>query len=115
MRKAIAAGASAFALLLLVAMPAGFRSIPAWGAEAAGGGTLTDTEVRRFGFGVEQAFDSAGLLVYAQAHFYDPTVIGFPCGPAPFPPKGCGGDPKNTTKLPAEPWQGFVIGARIQF
>jgi len=78
-------------------------------------GTLTDTEVRRWGFGVEQAFDSAGLLVYAQAHFYDPTIVGFPCGPAPFPAKGCGGDAKNTTKLPAEPWQGFVVGARVQF
>ena len=140
MHKAIAARASALALLFLVVLPVDFTPVPAWGAYAAGdlearvakleaigelpgvvsgttaaGGALADTEVRRWGFGIEQVVDAAALLIHAQAHFYAPTIIGFPCGPAPFPAKGCGGDPKNTTKLPAEPWQGFVTGARILF
>ena len=76
-------------------------------------GTLTDTEVRRWGFGVEQAFDSAALLLYAQAHFYDPKIVGYPCDF--ISPDVCGGDPKNTTRLPAGAWQGFVVGARVQF
>lgn len=76
-------------------------------------GTLTETSVRRWGLGIEQAIDAAGMLLYAQAHLYDPTVVGFPCAVIGKLP--CGGDPKNTTKLPAEQWQGFVIGARIQF
>lgn len=76
-------------------------------------GTLTETTVRRWGVGVEQAFDAAGLLLYAQGHFYDPTIVGYPCTVVGQLP--CGGDPKNTTKLPAERWQGFVVGARIQF
>lgn len=76
-------------------------------------GTLTETTVRRWGLGVEQAFDAAGLLVYAQAHFYDPKIVGFPCDVIGVSP--CGGDSKNTTRLPAEAWQGFVVGARVQF
>ncbi|HEY7550375.1 MAG TPA: porin [Hyphomicrobiaceae bacterium] len=82
-------------------------------------GTLVDTEVHRWGFGVEQAVDSANLLLYAQAHFYDPTLVGFPCTFDPDPKNPgktvCGGDPSQTTKLPAASWQGFVVGARIQF
>jgi hypothetical protein len=75
-------------------------------------GTLVSTEVRRWGFGVEQAIDASGLLLYAQAHFYDPTIVGSACeGP------DCAYDPaKNpATRLPAASWQGFVVGARIQF
>jgi len=78
-------------------------------------GTLVDTEVRRWGFGIEQAVDAANLLLYAQTHFYDPTIAGFPCmfdGPDP---KVCGGDPSKTGELPAASWQGVVVGARIQF
>jgi hypothetical protein len=76
-------------------------------------GTLTRTEVRRWGFGVEQGIDAAATLLYAQAHFYDPKIVGYPCE---FPtPDVCGGNPANTTKLPAGAWQGFVLGARIQF
>jgi hypothetical protein len=77
-------------------------------------GTLVDTQVRRWGFGIEQALDAANMLLYAQAHFYDPTLIGYPCTFDPDP-KVCGGDPSKTMKLPAASWQGFVIGARIQF
>jgi len=75
-------------------------------------GTLVETQVRRWGFGVEQAVDASNLLLYAQAHFYDPTIMGSACeGP------DCAFDPvKNpVTRLPAAPWQGFVVGARIQF
>jgi hypothetical protein len=82
-------------------------------------GTLVDTEVHRWGFGVEQAIDSANLLLYAQAHFYDPALVGFPCTFDPDPKNPgktvCGGDPSQTTRLPAASWQGFVVGARIQF
>jgi hypothetical protein len=76
-------------------------------------GTLTRTEVRRWGFGVEQGLDAAATILYAQAHFYDPKIVGYPCE---FPtPDVCGGNPANTTKLPAGAWQGFVLGARSQF
>jgi hypothetical protein len=76
-------------------------------------GTLTETDVNRWGFGVEQGIDAAATIVYAQAHFYDPKIVGFPCE---FPtPDVCGGDPTKTTKLPAGAWQGVVLGARIQF
>ncbi len=76
-------------------------------------GTLTSTEVWRSGFGIEQGFDAAAMLVYAQAHFYDPKIVGYPCDF--LTPDVCGGNPANTTKLPAGPWQGFVLGARVQF
>src|SRR5262245_27303101 len=35
-------------------------------------GTLTSTEVRRWGFGIERGFDAAATILYAQAHCYDP-------------------------------------------
>jgi hypothetical protein len=74
-------------------------------------GTLVDIDVHRWGLGAEQAIDAANMLVYAQAHFYDPTIVGSACAPP-----GCAFDPAQpTTKLPAASWQGFVIGARIQF
>ena len=74
-------------------------------------GTLVDTEVHRWGFGAEQAIDAANMLLYAQAHFYEPTIVGSACKPP-----DCAYDPTQpTTKLPAASWQGFVIGARVQF
>ena len=76
-------------------------------------GTLTETEVNRWGFGIEQGFDAAATILYAQAHFYDPKIVGYPCDF--LTPDVCGGDPAKTTKLPAGAWQGFVLGARIQF
>jgi predicted porin len=76
-------------------------------------GTLTSTEVRRWGFGIEQALDAAATVLYAQAHFYDPKIVGYPCDF--IKPDVCGGNPANTTSLPAGSWQGFVFGARIQF
>jgi predicted porin len=77
-------------------------------------GTLAQTEVRRWGFGVEQSFDNSGVLLYAQAHHYQAEIIGFPCDPAPSP-ASCGGDPSNLALLPTKPWQAFVAGTRIRF
>jgi predicted porin len=79
-------------------------------------GTLAQTEVHRWGFGIEQAFDAAGLLLYAQAHHYDVKIVGFPCDPNPSQfANNCGGDPTNLVELPTRPWSGVVVGARIQF
>jgi predicted porin len=79
-------------------------------------GTLSRTEVVRWGAGIEQAFDDSGLLLYAQAHRYEATIIGFPCdaNPQNFP-NNCGGDPGNLVELPTEPWVAFITGARIKF
>ncbi|MBX9591903.1 MAG: porin [Hyphomonadaceae bacterium] len=79
-------------------------------------GTLAQTEALRWGFGVEQAFEATGVLLYAQAHRYQPTVIGFPCanGPTPFADQ-CGGNPANRETLPMQPWSAFLVGARIRF
>lgn len=79
-------------------------------------GTLSRTEVVRWGAGIEQAFDDSGLLLYAQAHRYEATIIGFPCdaNPQNFP-NNCGGDPSNLVELPTEPWVAFITGARIKF
>ncbi len=79
-------------------------------------GTLSRTEVVRWGAGIEQAFDDSGLLLYAQAHRYEATIIGFPCdaNPQNFP-NNCGGDPSNLVELPTEPWVAFLTGARIKF
>src|SRR5262249_61119820 len=74
-------------------------------------GTLTSTEVRRWGFGLEQGFAAAATLVYAQAHFYDPKIVGYPCDF--LTPDICGGNPANTTKLPAGAWRGVVVWFRI--
>ena len=50
-------------------------------------GTLAETEVRRWGFGVEQSFDDRGLLLYAQAHHYEAAGHRLPvrCGPCAVP------------------------------
>jgi len=75
-----------------------------------------DPDLRRWGFGAEQSFDTTGLLLYAQAHHYEATVIGYPCDTVPAPsPETCGGDPNNLAVLPTKPWFGFVTGARIRF
>jgi hypothetical protein len=79
-------------------------------------GTLSETSVVRWGYGLEQSFDDAGLLLYAQAHHYEPRIVGFPCDPNPNQfPNHCGGDPNNLVTLPMRPWSGYVLGARIRF
>ena len=79
-------------------------------------GTLAQTEVVRWGYGIEQAFDDAGFLLYAQAHHYQPGIIGFPCDPNPAQfANQCGGDPSNLVDLPARPWSAYVVGARVRF
>jgi hypothetical protein len=77
-------------------------------------GTLAQTEVRRRGFGIEQAFDDTNLLVYAQAHQYDAKISGYPCN-TNFVPKICGVDVNQMTVLPILPWDGVVAGARFRF
>jgi predicted porin len=77
-------------------------------------GTLAQTEVQRRGFGIEQAFDRIGLLVYAQAHFYDAKISGYPCNSS-FLPKTCGVNVNELTVLPTLPWDAFVAGARVRF
>jgi hypothetical protein len=74
-------------------------------------GAISDSEVQRVGFGIEQAFDSAGLLLYAQYHMYQADIFGQPCETF--------GDPCEITetvqKLPVTDWNAAVIGARVQF
>ena len=74
---------------------------------------LTDSTLERWGIGLEQNLDAAGVLLYAQYHHYDARfsavgctteVFSAPCIPA--------GDPGDFT---AEPWQAAVVGARVQF
>jgi hypothetical protein len=77
-------------------------------------GTLAQTEVHRRGFGIEQAFDQIGLLVYAQAHFYDARISGYPCNSS-FLPKICGVNFNELTVLPTLPWDAFVVGGRVRF
>jgi len=77
-------------------------------------GTLAQTEVRRRGFGIEQGFDRIGLLVYAQAHFYDANISGYPCN-SNFLPKICGVNVNELTVLPTLPWDAFVVGGRVRF
>ena len=79
-------------------------------------GTLAETEVRRWGFGAEQAFDKTGVLVYAQAHHYEAKVVGLPCSTIPPPsPELCHTAPTDLAVLPTQPWFGFVAGVRIRF
>jgi predicted porin len=77
-------------------------------------GTLAQTEVQRRGFGIEQAFDVNGLLVYAQAHEYSAKISGYPCNSS-FLPRTCGVDVNQLAALPILPWDGFVAGARVRF
>ena len=39
-------------------------------------GTLAQTEVRRWGFGLERGFDATATIVYVPAHFYDRNIVG---------------------------------------
>jgi hypothetical protein len=94
-RKAIAAEASAPALLFSVVLPG---SMPAWGADAAG-----DLEARVAELEATAAPSGNSKLSFHQYGQINRALLMWK------------DEPKNTTKLPAEPWQGFVIGARIQF
>ena len=79
-------------------------------------GTLAETEVVRWGYGIEQSFDNTGLLLYAQSHNYVPHIVGFPCASNPsLYANHCGGSPDELVTLPMKPWDGFVAGARLRF
>ena len=73
-------------------------------------GTITSSEVRRWGFGIEQAFDTSALLLYAQYHYYEADISGTPCGDWCSTSTG-----DSVEALPVEPWSAVVLGARIQF
>jgi hypothetical protein len=73
---------------------------------------LLDTEVERWGLGIEQEVESRGLLLYAQFHHYDGSFSGQKCAEPAGP--GCTLDPMKDSFALA-PWQAVVVGARIQF
>jgi predicted porin len=66
-------------------------------------GRVTDSEVRRWGVGVEQSFDAAATVLYAQYHHYEGDLAGIPLGAT------------EVQSLPVEPWEAVVLGARVQF
>jgi hypothetical protein len=72
-------------------------------------GRVTDSEVRRWGVGVEQSFDSAATVLYAQYHHYEADIAGVTM------PTTEGGDFGPVQSLPVEPWDAVVLGARVQF
>lgn len=75
---------------------------------------LTGSEVTRWGVGVEQAIDSAALLLYGQFHYYEASLSGVTCveqGASAVVCTPVGG--KDSFKV--EPWSAFIAGARIQF
>lgn len=74
-------------------------------------GKISDSEIRRFGFGVEQAVDSAGLLLYAQYQLFDANIFGNQC--TIF--GSCPDFLDEVTKLPVQDWSAVVVGTRIQF
>jgi hypothetical protein len=76
-------------------------------------GRITDSRIQRLGGGVEQAFDTSALLLYAQYHYYDVELLGNPCTyGADYT---CTEFEDETQSLPVEPWSAVVIGGRIQF
>ena len=79
---------------------------------------LLDSAVERWGVGLEQEVESTGLLFYAQFHHYSGRFFGQRCAKAD-PIDACTPDPNpplpSQANLRSEPWQAFVLGARIQF
>jgi hypothetical protein len=73
---------------------------------------LVDTEVERWGLGIEQEVKSHGLLLYAQLQHYEGRFSGQGCVETTGP--GC---TLNAMKdsFTAAPWQAVVMGARIRF
>jgi hypothetical protein len=70
------------------------------------GGTLTQTDVRRWGFSIEQRFAAAATIVYAQARLYDPKIVGYPCE---FLTRMCAGEirphPPSRGVARVRPWR----------
>jgi predicted porin len=72
---------------------------------------MLDSKVERWGVGIEQEVEAAGLLLYAQLQRYTASIVGMWCDPVE---PGC--EPLDGARhLAAEPWQAVVVGARIQF
>jgi len=75
-------------------------------------GKIDNTEVERWGVGVEQAFNASALLIYAQFHHYEAEIVGRPCNN----PNNCSATLSDVKQaLPVEPWDAVVFGARLQF
>ena len=74
-------------------------------------GEIRETEVERWGVGIEQAIDSAAMLLYAQFHYYEASIVGRPCAL----PGDCSSLSADKEALPVEPWSAVVVGARIKF
>lgn len=66
-------------------------------------GMVTDSEVRRWGGGIEQSFDSAATVLYAQYQHFDADIAGMPMLGT------------EVQSLPVEPWSAVILGARVQF
>lgn len=77
-------------------------------------GKTDSSEVHRFGFGVEQAIDNAGVLLYAQYQLFQADIFGSPC---PVDPDDCAAESltTDTQSLDVDDWSAIVVGARIQF
>ncbi len=74
-------------------------------------GQIRNTEVTRWGLGIEQAFDASALLLYTQYNHYDGKIVGNPCGTL----GDCSTLSGDTVSLPVKSWDAIVVGARIQF
>lgn len=76
---------------------------------------MTNTEVDRWGFGIEQAVESSKLLLYGQFHHYEASFAGQRCieltGASCTPDLTAG----SRRGFAPEPWKAVVVGARIQF
>ena len=68
-------------------------------------GMVTDSEVRRWGAGVEQSIDAAAMVLYAQYQHFEADIAGIPSG----------GGAEDVQSLPIEPWSAVILGARVQF
>ena len=75
-------------------------------------GQVSDSEIQRLGFGVEQAVDSSGLLLYAQYHLYQADLMGRACVSKSYHSYEFADEAQS---LPAADWSAVVVGARVQF
>jgi len=74
---------------------------------------LTDSTLERWGVGMEQNLDAAGVLLYAQYHHYDARFSAIGCTTAQLSTPCLPGS--EADDFTAKPWQTGVLGARIQF
>jgi hypothetical protein len=75
-------------------------------------GMITDSDVQRIGFGIEQSVDDAGLLLYAQYHLYQADLLGRAWSTQPDYSYEL---ESQAQALPVADWSTVVLGARVQF